>query len=189
MTKEVKNMKRNRYVITDARVLTIISSCVSDMKNWGFKLPREIKFYSAECSSRLGLATYSDNSVTLSSFLFKESQDDNIRNTVYHELAHLVAGPGTHHGPKWQAVAKVITEKTGLKIERLAKTANYEYFQSEEYSNKYKYSFKCSGCGVEIHYQKKTQFVNTYADTIVDRKGVTRPRWTCSRCGGTFHKI
>ncbi len=182
-------MKRNRYSITDQRVLMLIGTCVGNMEEWGFKLPPKITWYSSKCSKRLGQAAYKDNSITLSSFLFKETKDDNIKNTIYHELCHLVAGPGTHHGPAWQKVAKLVTQKSGLEITRLAKSEDYDYFKSEEYHNKHKYCFRCKGCGAEVHYQKRTQFVNTYSDTFTDSKGVKKPRWTCSKCGGTFEKI
>lgn len=182
-------MRKNRYQIKDKRMLTLINSCVKDMKSWGFKLPVPINWYSANCSKRLGQAVYLDNSITLSSFLFKESEDDNIRNTIYHELCHLVAGPGTHHGPKWKAVAKIVTEKTGLKIARLAESDKYDYFHSKEFLGKYKYNFKCKKCGIEVHYQKRTKFVNTYSDTYLDNQGNKKPRWVCSCCGGTFEKI
>lgn len=180
---------RNRYAIKDIRILKLINECTTNVQIWGFKLPKEITWYSAQCNNRLGLANYRTNSITLSTFLFKETDDNNIRNTIYHELGHLIAGPKAHHGYEWKKVVKVISDKTGLIISRLAKTSDYEYFQSTDYQDKYKYIFKCKHCGCTLRYQKHTNFVDTYNDTYVDTKGNKKPRWTCSCCGGTFERI
>lgn len=179
---------RNRYAINNQRILKLIRQCTQDVQDWGFKLPKEITWYSASCKRRLGLASYTNNSITLSQFLFNESNDDNIKNTIYHELAHLIAGPHTHHGPAWQRVANEISTRSGLVISRLAHSEDYEYFQSQDYKDLYKYVFKCKQCGCTVKYQKRTRFVDTYNDTYTI-KGVEKPRWTCSCCGGTFQRI
>ena len=179
---------RNRYAINNTRILKLINICTKDVQDWGFKLPKEITWYAANCKRRLGLASYSTNSITLSKFLFNETKDDNIKNTIYHELAHLIAGPRTHHGPAWQKVAKVISVKSGLNITKLAETANYEYFNSQAYKDLYKYVFKCTKCGCTLKYQKKTNFVDTYNEMITVG-GIQKHRWTCSCCGGHFERV
>lgn len=180
---------RNRFMISNPRVLRIINECTHNMTKWGFKLPSHISWYSCNCKNRLGLANYRMGSITLSEFLFKESKDENIMHTVYHELGHLAAGPGAGHGPKWKAIMSRVKQETGLEIKRLASTANYEYFKSEEHKKHYKYFFKCKKCGCTIKYEKHTKFVDTYNDTYIAADGTRKPKWVCSHCGGTFEQI
>lgn len=180
-------MQRNRYEIKNTRVLKLIDSCVTDMKSWGIPLPEHITWKSCKCDKRLGLATIGKNIITLSDFLFDEPKDNSIKSVIYHELAHLAAGPGEHHGPKWKAIANLITQESGIKVTRCADPREYEYFKTIQKDDKYR--FRCTGCGVEVSYQKKSHFVKSYNKTFISASGERKYCWVCKYCKNHFEKI
>lgn len=176
---------RNRAKITNQHVLSLIAECVSGTKEMGFKLPSKLKFLQCNAKRRAGLACYRDTVIVLSTFLFKES-DNAIKTVIYHELGHIIAGPGTHHGPAWQRIVNHMSMVTALNITRCYSDSDLPVHAAEQKAKGYRYNFRCKGCGCELHYHKETKFVKTY-DQILSYNG--QPRWTCTRCGGTFEKI
>lgn len=57
--------------------------------------------------SRLGVCRYRGKSIEISQFHLT-SDDREIRNTLLHEIAHALVGPGHGHGPVWKAKAREI---------------------------------------------------------------------------------
>ncbi|GAA1914998.1 hypothetical protein GCM10009815_07380 [Nocardioides marmoribigeumensis] len=57
---------------------------------------------------RAGICRYSDRVIGLSRPLTALHSEDEVRDTVLHEIAHALVGPGTGHGPRWRAVARRI---------------------------------------------------------------------------------
>lgn len=57
-----------------------------------------------------GRCIYNEMTIALSGFLLwdKRTTAAELRETVLHEIAHALAGPGTHHGPTWKAIAQSI---------------------------------------------------------------------------------
>lgn len=55
---------------------------------------------------RAGLCNYTDKRITVSRHLAERFDDDEIHQTLLHEVAHALAGPGTGHGPEWRAIAR-----------------------------------------------------------------------------------
>lgn len=55
---------------------------------------------------RAGLCNYTDKRITVSKHLAERVDDDEIHQTLLHEVAHALAGPGTGHGPEWRAIAR-----------------------------------------------------------------------------------
>lgn len=66
---------------------------------------------------RLGACQYGAKRLTFSRDLFALNDEDECRDTVLHEIAHVIAGHAAGHGPEWRAVCRRI----GAKPERLAK--------------------------------------------------------------------
>ncbi|WAB82616.1 SprT-like domain-containing protein [Microcella daejeonensis] len=54
---------------------------------------------------RAGLCNYTDKRITVSRHLAARWDDDEIHQTLLHEVAHALAGPGTNHGPEWKRIA------------------------------------------------------------------------------------
>lgn len=174
---------RNRKPITDKHVLDLITECKNICTELNYSLPCNLRFLQCEAARRAGLACHNDKTIVLSSFLFKES-DKAIKTTVLHEIGHIIAGPYAKHGPVWQKIVRRISVATGLNITRCYSNSDMP-IHAAAIASSYKYNFACVGCGSKIHYTKRTKFVNTYSDLMINGK----PRWTCSRCGGTFKMI
>jgi predicted SprT family Zn-dependent metalloprotease len=54
---------------------------------------------------RFGLCSYSKRRITLSKALVEVNSPQRVRNTVLHEIAHALVGPGKGHGPIWKRKA------------------------------------------------------------------------------------
>ena len=147
--------------------------------------------------------------IILNKYMFEEPEEI-VKNTIYHELCHYVVykwglqkgvyysvGPNrwkqnirdfyktdwTSHGNVWKRVADKVGSATGQKISRTDSYKNHTGVGAEA-QNKEKYRFRCTGCGSEFGYTKKTKFVDTYLEM---EKWSNKPRWFCKRCGAGTH--
>lgn len=66
------------------------------VNNYNFKWDRAIR--------RNGQTDFYNKTVSLSAPRTKERSEDAVRNTVLHEIAHVLAGPRENHGPAWQTI-------------------------------------------------------------------------------------
>lgn len=55
---------------------------------------------------RAGLCDYRRKRITVSRYLAARFEDDEIHQTLLHEVAHAVAGHAAAHGPEWKRVAR-----------------------------------------------------------------------------------
>lgn len=175
---------RNRTAITEPRILTLIEECVTNTKNMGFAIPESLRFLERKNAKRVaGTAHHNPKIIALSRFIYKE-KDDAIKAVIYHELAHIIAGPGVHHGPVWKNIANKMTKVTGIKITRLYDDEDMPV-HTAEVSSLWKHVFRCKKCGSTVHYFRTTAFCKTFDQLLPSGK----PRWTCTKCGSTFEKI
>ena len=56
----------------------------------------------------LGETHWSNKTIYLSERYARANSDHEVRDTVLHEIAHVLAGPRAGHGKKWQEIAKRI---------------------------------------------------------------------------------
>ncbi|NOX50350.1 MAG: transcription elongation protein SprT [Gammaproteobacteria bacterium] len=61
---------------------------------------------------RCGLCNYSAQIISLSRHFIEANDEVEILNTILHEIAHALVGPGHAHGVKWQKVAARIGART-----------------------------------------------------------------------------
>ena len=174
---------RNRKPITDARALKLIAECIEGVKALGYNVP-EIRFLQCKATRRAGLACHGDKTIVLSSWLFNES-DKSAKRTIFHEIAHIVAGPGVKHGPGWQSIVRKINKTYDQNISRLYSDADMPVHAAARKQLNYKYIFVCEGCGCELHYRKATKFTRTYDEKLYNGS----PRWTCTKCGHAFKLV
>ena len=59
-------------------------------------------------TSRAGACRYHEREINLSVSFALKAADDEIIDTVLHEIAHALAGPNTGHGREWQRIARQI---------------------------------------------------------------------------------
>lgn len=71
---------------------------------------------------KLGYCDYTTRTISLSGFHLDTDDDDEIRDTILHEVAHALAGPEARHGNTWVRIARSIgcngRPKAMLKLER-----------------------------------------------------------------------
>jgi predicted SprT family Zn-dependent metalloprotease len=90
-----------------------------------------------------GQARYRDSRVSLNPYLYAlEANRGEFRNTVIHELAHLVAGAGKGHGPKWKAVFRHM----GGNGQRCHNLEGASAFRAAPRRTR-KVKVECQGCG------------------------------------------
>jgi predicted SprT family Zn-dependent metalloprotease len=68
--------------------------------NWSLELDN--------AKRRFGRCSYCKQTISLSSPLIELNNEEVVRNTILHEIAHAKAGPNTHHGQKWIEIARSI---------------------------------------------------------------------------------
>lgn len=55
--------------------------------------------------TRAGACDYARHRITVSRLIAERSPDDEVHQTLLHEVAHALAGPKAGHGPRWKAIA------------------------------------------------------------------------------------
>lgn len=58
--------------------------------------------------TRAGLTNYRKRTITVSRYLAGKWSDDDIHQTLLHEVAHAMAGHDAGHGPTWRRIARDI---------------------------------------------------------------------------------
>ena len=70
------------------------------LQHWGFKWMRSTK--------TLGMCFYCDKCIGLSWDYVVANDPAHVVDTIYHEIAHALAGHAAGHGPMWQVIAKTL---------------------------------------------------------------------------------
>jgi predicted SprT family Zn-dependent metalloprotease len=87
----------------------------------------------------LGQCRYKDRTIRLSRWLCRLGTDAEVLDTILHEIAHAITGPGHNHNHVWK-----------LNAVRLgANPRAYRYNMS--YNVPHKYEIVCSWCGQVVH--------------------------------------
>ncbi|MBQ0142020.1 MAG: SprT-like domain-containing protein [Prevotellaceae bacterium] len=169
----------------NVRINTLITNCVDNMKKWNYNVPNTIKFVIVEPRRFLGQCVFAKNgnplTIKLNRSLINHGTENDITETIYHELIHASLPKGTHHNATWCKVAKEVNEKTGLHISRLADSSKL----GADYYKEYKYVFRCKKCGKIIGLSRMTRFVKNYNKK--DSNG--EPLWWHSKDHGEFERI
>src|SRR5690606_29785254 len=103
-----------------------------------------VKFSGA--SRRLGSCYYGKKLIRLSRHHVLAGSDDEVMNTIRHEVAHALAGRGAKHGPEWKAWAV----KLGTSPRSMAHNLSYDIPS--------RYILNCGSCQRDI--QKRRNGIN-----------------------------
>jgi len=68
-----------------------------DLHGWTFGF--------AKTKRRLGVCKYRTKRIEIADYYARNSPQKSVLDTLMHEIAHAIAGPGAGHGPAWKAVA------------------------------------------------------------------------------------
>lgn len=103
-------------------------------KGWSFEYDN--------AKRRFGVCSYRTKTIGLSIPLVAANEEDRVKDTILHEIAHALT-PGAKHGPAWKAKCIEI----GAKPERC-------YTQEDTNTIAGKYRAICGGCG-RVHSRHK----------------------------------
>lgn len=171
--------------IPDKKIRSSITKCLRSMKEWGLEVKGEIR-WSLKRMDSFGTTTSVSGEtfvrIALNQGLVTQSRRV-VEDTIYHELAHVVAGIKTKHGDEWKRIVTVIRNNTGLPIRvngRVSDVTNDFWFLG------YKYVLRCEQCGQMIGFNTKNDLVNNPGEW--DEKHNCR-RFTHAGCGGSWVRI
>lgn len=63
------------------------------------------RFGLARTKRRLGACKHRTKQIEISEYYARHSPAETVLDTLLHEIAHAIAGPGAGHGPAWKAIA------------------------------------------------------------------------------------
>jgi predicted SprT family Zn-dependent metalloprotease len=119
--------------------------------------------------TRSGQCRFADRTISMSKHYAIMEEESEIRDTILHEIAHVLVGPGHHHDYVWRLKAREIGAKP-LRCSQSEKRVPGNYIG------------KCAGCGVEVHRYKKPRMLNVpgwYQHTACKRMGKeSKIEWT-----------
>ncbi len=175
-------------IIPDTRYIPIIVECINNLTQWGFDFDYLSIKWDIQKMDPLGLTSWKtidgvlDTTIYLNQGLI--TQDISIiKDTVYHEIAHVLAGPNVGHGPKWLNIVSFISKKTGLPMQVTQKS---ESLENEYFLQGHKYALICEKCGRIIGFEEMTDFVKNPRSFDKEHNCY---RYTHTGCGGVFKRI
>lgn len=66
---------------------------------------------------RLGQCRYRNREIGISAYHVTYHSDEDVRDTILHEIAHALVGPGHGHGPVWKAKARALGIRPRASVE------------------------------------------------------------------------
>ncbi len=130
------------------------------VRGWKFRFDRSKK--------RFGCCFYGKMAITLSSHLTELNDEDRVRNTIIHEIAHVLVGTGHGHDAFWVAKAKEI----GCDGERC-----YNSKEKNTVTVAPRWIGTCPG-GHQLFYHRRPK---------VGRDGTINGRVSCAKCCKDFN--
>lgn len=105
----------------------------------------------ADTKRQLGVCKYRTKQIEIAEYYALNSPQESVLDTLLHEIAHAVAGPGARHGPAWKAVA--------VRIGATPRACDY----SDEIAQKPgDWQATCPACKKIIHRYKRPRSLSGY---------------------------
>lgn len=138
----------DRYGLTD-RVLSAINSHVSEDRQEEYlnNLTTWNVFVNARVTSRTGLCSHRKKFIEIHACLMQKGEEDNLTQTLLHEVAHMLVGPRHGHDYTWKAMMMAL----GAEVRRCSKSEKMGEFRK----NKAKHVYVCIDCGYEYYAMRR----------------------------------
>jgi predicted SprT family Zn-dependent metalloprotease len=95
----------NKIQLREKRMETILQMAVDLMHKHGLK---KWRFQFDHSTRRAGCCNYRDRMISISFELARNASDEEVRDTILHEIAHALAGKKHNHDATWKAKAQEI---------------------------------------------------------------------------------
>ena len=166
--------------ISDAQMINMarkyINLYCSYLESVGFHSKRVTEIKLSNARHTLGYVKGFRRATTASIHLTRPIfyDEDLMKNTIAHECVHLMTENTDHHGYIFRTISMYITNKFGIRIQRLASLEDSNKFDiiytelhkdKVSKSSEYKYALVCKVCGKTIaRYKRECKAVQNYKD-------------------------
>lgn len=158
------------------RMNQLLQDAIAIVENAGItpgKIEKEIEYFRSAKVYGQCVRRYNDIFTIRLSTYFIDNDEQEIMQTLIHEVLHTVKDC-MNHGPNWKAKAALINYKTNYKI---ARCSSYTMNNAKAKEVREKYVIKCKNCN-KIFYRQALSNV------------VKNPeRYKCGTCGGKLERI
>jgi predicted SprT family Zn-dependent metalloprotease len=137
---------------TEARKLALALMAHHGLEGWSFAFNRRKR--------TLGLCLYGARTIELSMFFVDRNDTEEIRDTILHEIAHALVGPGHGHDAVWKTKARAI----GARPERCGQAEMPEG----------RWQARCEACGQDFSRHRRPKRLTG---------------WFCRNCGPEQGKL
>ncbi len=86
--------------LKDAQDLAATLMQAHGVGHWSFTFDRATR--------RFGLTNYTTRTISLSAPLSVLNPEEQVADTILHEIGHVLAGPRAGHGPEWKAIMRTL---------------------------------------------------------------------------------
>lgn len=108
------------------------------LSHWNFKWDNAV--------ARAGQTRYRSQTISMSKKIVSINNEDMFMDTLLHEVAHALVGPGKGHGAVWKR-----------KVAQIGGKPSRCYDASEVETPEYRYRVVCSNCGMKSGRHRKTK--------------------------------
>jgi predicted SprT family Zn-dependent metalloprotease len=157
------------------------------------------RFGLAKTKRRLGACKYPTKQIEISEYYARHSPAETVLDTLLHEIAHAIAGPGAGHGPAWKAIARRLGATP-----RSCESSNTAVVEPGDWQA------TCPSCEQTVHYYRRPKSLRGYRCKCAARSPLTfeykgdparmpsvpltaqdAARWesTCGGCGARYLRI
>lgn len=118
----------------DAQKLAIQKMREHGLENWILRFDR--------AKTRTGICRYSDSSISLSEPFVLVNDEAEVLDTILHEIAHALVGPGHHHDVTWRIRARSVGARPMSCASGSAKHPAMRYLGV------------CADCNIQVHRER-----------------------------------
>lgn len=157
-------------------LMKLANECIADLLSAGMRIRRVRNWKAGTKSKRQwGLCEAVGDGlfdISISEMLLQDDVDDQqVKNTIAHELLHTVEGC-MNHGRYWHKLAKLVNQRCPQYNIKDRASADEKGIHID-----YRYILRCTRCGSQAGRHRRSRFVDHYEEYI------------CSKCGGKFERI
>lgn len=169
--------------MTKKEVLALADKCVEELLQLGYSIPLVTYDLNFNSVNTMGLCQYNKAKdsciIKISRFHYENNPENEVRNTIMHELTHAIDRNKHSHDYNWAALAREVSLQTGTVIKMYAESTEGETKAAMDRAVAYT---ECHSCGNRHYIFRRTK--------VYKREGAG---YYCSTCGPdaglTFTKL